>query len=108
MRHFHAVVVHSDGKEMTKKRNARAKLLFCFKSLFFFLRNSRCLRRRRCLDPVYMEWGTPVKWRWFLLFCVPQSVKTQESNPTRPGSPTPCKQGLKFPIYNRLLPGLMR
>ena len=56
MRPLHAVVVHSDGKEMTlKKRDARAKLLFCFKSLFFFLRNSRCLRRRRCLDPAYME-----------------------------------------------------
>ena len=27
--------------------------------------------------------------------CVPQSVKTKETNPTRPGSPTPCKQALK-------------
>ena len=34
-----------------------------------------------------MEWGTPVKWGRFLLFFVPQSVKTKESNPTRPGSP---------------------
>ena len=42
-----------------------------------------------------MEWGTPVKWGRFLLFCVPQSVKTKETNPTRPGSPTPCKQALK-------------
>ena len=41
-----------------------------------------------------MEWGTPVQWGKFLLFCVPQSVKTKETNPTRPGSPTPCKQAL--------------
>ena len=50
-----------------------------------------CLR----LGPVYMEWGTPVWWGKFLLFCVPQSVKTKETNPTRPGSPTPCKQALR-------------
>ena len=42
-----------------------------------------------------MEWGTPVQWGRFLLSCVPQSVKTKETNPTRPGSPTPCKQTLK-------------
>ena len=49
-----------------------------------------------------MEWGTPVKWGKFLLFCVPQSVKTKETNPTRPGSPTPCKQALNvfFPSVN--------
>ena len=41
-----------------------------------------------------MEWGTPVQWGKFLLFCVPQSVKTKETNPTRLGSPTPCKQAL--------------
>ena len=46
------------------------------------------------LDPFYMEWGTRVYWGRFLLFCVPQSVKTKEINPTRPGSPTPCKQAL--------------
>ena len=39
-----------------------------------------------------MEWGTPVYWGKFLLFCAPQGVKTKETNPTRPGSPTPCKQ----------------
>ena len=32
----------------------------------------------------------------FFLFCVPQSVKTKETNPTRPGSPTPCKQALRL------------
>ena len=36
----------------------------------------------------------------FLLFCVPQSVKTKETYPTRPGSPTPCKQA---PIGRRFL-----
>ena len=41
-----------------------------------------------------MEWGIPVWWGRFLLFCVRQSVKTKETNPTRPGSPTPCKQAL--------------
>ena len=29
-----------------------------------------------------MEWGTPVWWGRFLLFCVPQNVKTKETNPT--------------------------
>ena len=42
-----------------------------------------------------MEWGTPVQWGKFLLFCVPQSVKIKETYPTRPGSPTPCKQALR-------------
>ena len=42
-----------------------------------------------------MEWGTPVKWGRFILFCVPQSVKTKETNLTIPGSPTPCKQVLR-------------
>ena len=46
-----------------------------------------------------MEWGTPVQWGKFLLFCVPQSVKTKETNPTRLGSPTPCKQALRFGPY---------
>ena len=30
---------------------------------------------------------TPVWWGRFLLFCVPQRVKTKETNPTRPGFP---------------------
>ena len=37
--------------------------------------------------------GSP--WGKFLLFCVPQRVKTKETYPTRPGSPTPCKQALR-------------
>ena len=41
-----------------------------------------------------MEWGTPVWWGWFLLFSRSGGHKTKETYPTRPGSPTPCKQGL--------------
>ena len=47
------------------------------------------------LDPVYMEWGTPVWWGKFLLFSRSGGHKTKETYPTRPGSPTPCKQGLR-------------
>ena len=47
------------------------------------------------LGPVYMESGTPVWWGWFLLFSRSGRHKTKETYPTRPGSPTPCKQGLK-------------
>ena len=54
-------------------------------------------------DPVYMEWGIPVSWGWILLSCVPKSVKTKETNPTRPGSTTPCKQAIS--IIMQLLPG---
>ena len=42
-----------------------------------------------------MEWGTPVWWGWFLLFSRSGGHKTKETYPTRPGSPTPCKQGLR-------------
>ena len=43
-----------------------------------------------------MEWGTPVWWGWFLLFSRSGGHKTKEMYPTRPGSPTPCKQGLRL------------
>ena len=46
------------------------------------------------VGPVYMEWGTPVWWGWFLLFSRSGGHKTKGTYPTRPGSPTPCKQGL--------------
>ena len=46
------------------------------------------------LGPVYMEWWTPVQWGWFLLFSRSGEHKTKETYPTRPGSPTPCKQAL--------------
>ena len=32
---------------------------------------------------------------------VAQSVKTKETNPTRPGSPTPCKQALSYTFFGR-------
>ena len=51
------------------------------------------------LGPVYMEWGTPVLWGWFLLFSRSGGHKTKETYPTRPGSPTPCKQGLRLGAY---------
>ena len=35
---------------------------------------------------------------WFLLFSCPGRHKTKETYPTRPGSPTPCKQGLRSSI----------
>ena len=35
----------------------------------------------------------------FLLFCDPQSVKTKETNPTRPGYPTPRKQALNLLLF---------
>ena len=41
-----------------------------------------------------MEWGTPVLWGWFLLFSRSGGHETKETYPTKPGSPTPCKQGL--------------
>ena len=44
--------------------------------------------------PVYMEWGTPVQWGWFLLFSRSGGHKTKETYPTRLGPPTPCKHGL--------------
>ena len=43
-----------------------------------------------------MEWGTPVWWGWFLLFLRSGGHKAKETYPTRPGSPTPCKQGLNL------------
>ena len=55
-------------------------------------------RHGRILEPVYMEWGTPVKWGWFLLFSRSGGQKTKETYPTKPRCPTPCKQGLKLPI----------
>ena len=39
--------------------------------------------------------GDPVQWGWFLLFSRSGGHKTKETYPTRPGSPTPCKQGLR-------------
>ena len=49
------------------------------------------LRLRACLNGV----GDPVWWGWFLLFSRSGGHKTKEACPTWPGSPTPCKHGLK-------------
>ena len=54
-----------------------------------------------------MEWGTPVSWGKFILFCVPQSVKTKETSPTRPGSPTSCKQALRVSSLVILTPNIV-
>ena len=50
---------------------------------------------KQALRPCLHGVGDPSLVGRFLLFCVPQSVKTKETNPTRPGFPTPCKQALK-------------
>ena len=42
--------------------------------------------------------GPPVQWGWFLLFSRSEGHKTKETYPTRPGSPTPCKQGLRLHV----------
>ena len=91
--------VKINNRSNWQKRNfARAAHFFLYISLPFFVRLQR-ESSRNFLDPVYMEWGTPVQWGKFLLFCVPQSVKTKETYPTRPGSPTPCKQALSYTFY---------
>ena len=48
-------------------------------------------RLRACLHGV----GDRGLVGWFLLFSRSGGHKTRETYPTRPGSPTPCKQGLK-------------
>ena len=59
------------------------------------------------LGPVYMEWGTQVQWGWFLLFSRSVGHKAKETYPTRPGSPTPCKQGLRACLHGVGDPGLV-
>ena len=50
-----------------------------------------------------MGWGTPVRRGWFLLFSRSGGHKTKETYPTRPGSPTPCKQGLRVISVDRVI-----
>ena len=52
IRHFHVIVVQKRAKECTKKRDARANLLFCFWNLLFFWR-SRCRLRRWILKSLF-------------------------------------------------------
>ena len=49
IRRFHVVVVQWTSRKRTKKRNARAELLFWSLNLLFFWRR-RCGRRRSCLS----------------------------------------------------------
>ena len=50
IRRFHVVVVNWTSKKCTKKRDARAELLFWSLNLLFFFRSRRCGRRRGCLS----------------------------------------------------------
>ena len=50
-------------------------------------KGTKSTKRLSLKGPVYMEWGTPVKWGWFLLFSRSGGHKTKETYPTRPGSP---------------------
>ena len=53
-----------------------------------------------------MEWGTPILWGWFLLFSRSGGQETKETYPTKPGSPTPCKQVLRPCLHGRGTPVL--
>ena len=55
IRHFHVVVVQRRLRNVPKRRDARAKLLFCeFRPIGFFCR-SRCRLRRRCLSSLLLK-----------------------------------------------------
>ena len=58
-RHFHVVVGQWRQRNVQKKRDARAKLLFCESNLLLFCR-SRCRPRRRCLSSL-LTWVANVK-----------------------------------------------
>ena len=86
------------AKKCTKKCDARANFFFfaywsynCF--LFVVLVAVSLLNLRPCLhgvgDPGLVGLVSFVFTLW--------GHKTKETYPTRPGSPTPCKQGLKIP-----------
>ena len=68
IRHFHVVVVQRRLRNVPKRRDARANLLFCqFRAVGFFC-HSRCRRRRRCLSSLllkhrlkYLQWSLPSK-----------------------------------------------
>ena len=69
----------------------KSQTIDCLRTVFLRV---RYVTQTNILGPVYMEWGTPVQWDWFLFSSRSGAHKTKESYPTRPGSPTPCKQGL--------------
>ena len=58
--------------------------------------SAEAARKKKKLRPCLHGVGDTGLVDRFLLFCVPQRVKTKETNPTRPGSPTPCKQALSL------------
>ena len=78
----------------SKKQICTFSTLFCL-SLAFVLHDYNAVLYDQ--GPLYMGWGTPVQRGWFLLFSRSGGHKTKETYPTRPGFPTPCKQGLKRP-----------
>ena len=66
IRRFHVVVVQWTSKKSTKKRDARAELLFWSLNLLLFW--SRCCRRRRsCLSSLVLT-KPCVFWNWFKVF----------------------------------------
>ena len=54
IRRFHVVVVQWTSKKCTKKRDARAELLFWSLNLLFFW-SRRCGRHRSCLSSLMMN-----------------------------------------------------
>ena len=51
------------------------------------------------LGPVYMEWGTPVKWGWFLLFSRSGDTKQKKPTPLDRGPPLHVNRPLMSDIY---------
>ena len=89
-------VKNNKRSNQQKSNFSRAAHFFCTFLCRCFERPQRETSRNFLIGPVYMEWGTPVQWGWFLLYSRSGGHKTKETYPTRPGSPTPCKQGLSY------------
>ena len=96
---FHVAVVQNNGKEMYKKSVRHVQSCFFVHFFAVVLHDYKHETSRNVLGPVYIEWGSPVQWGKFLLFSRSGGHKTKETYPTRPGSPTPCKQGLSYTFY---------
>ena len=69
-----------------------------FYNKFQFKENSPSIHCENSIKFFAIESHWHSKTLFTLLFCVPQSVKTKETNPTRPRSPTPCKQALNSSV----------
>ena len=61
-RHFHAVVVQPMAKKCTKKRDSRAKLLFCLINLLLFPSPSSLLKLPNTSCRYASSWYTPCDW----------------------------------------------